>query len=170
MSAERWWVLMGLLDDVVGRLAVLVGVTAGDLEDEHARWEIYLEAMNLPAAYELLRRAVEAESDDNVAASVALRMLERTGEAERADWVNALRGAKREYVSRRAFELLILERIISGAMDPAEVAQEIDGWTDWLQLRVADSATAAGILDLLGEAGRTRRIRNVAKARRVELK
>ncbi|GAB1689170.1 hypothetical protein [Krasilnikovia sp. M28-CT-15] len=161
--------LMGSLDDAVGRLARVVGVTPGDLGDEHARWEIYLKAMNLPAAHELLIRAVDAESDDNLATSVVLRMIEKNGEAERIDWVNALRGDKRDYAHRRALELLVLERIISGAIDSTEVAQKIDGWTDWLQMRIADSATSPGILDIVGEVGRTRRIRNAAKGRRAEV-
>jgi hypothetical protein len=159
--------LMGeLLDDAVEQLARLVGVAPGDLGDEHARWVIYLKGIESPAARDLLLRAVGAETDDNLAASVVLRMIEGIGEDGRAEWVNSLRGDKREYAHRRALELSILERILSGTFDSAEVAQQIDGWTDWLQLRIAESATSPGVLDIVGEAGRTRRIRNTAKARR----
>lgn len=155
-----------LLDDAVEQLAQLVGVTPGDLGDEHARWVIYLKGMESPVARELLLRAVGAETDDNLAASVVLRMIEGIGEDERAEWVNSLRGDKRDYAHRRALELSILERILSDTFDTAEVAQQVDGWTDWLQLRIAESATSPGVLDIVGEAGRTRRIRNTAKDRR----
>jgi len=155
-----------LLDGAVERLARLVGVAAGDLGDEHARWVIYLKGIELPVARELLLRAVSTETDDNLAASVVLRMIERVREDERAEWVDSLRGDKRVYAHRRALEISILERILSGTFDSAEVAQQIDGWTDWLQLRIAESATVPGVLDIVGEAGRTRRIRNAAKARR----
>ncbi|WP_157756648.1 hypothetical protein [Plantactinospora sp. KBS50] len=156
----------GSLDDTVERLARLVGVATGDMSDEHARWAIYLKGMELPAARELLLRAVDAESDDNLAASVVLRMIERIGEAERAEWVNSLRGDKRTYAHRRALELTILERILSGTLESAEVVQQIDGWTDWLQLRIAESATSPEVLEIVGEAGRNRRIRKTAKDRR----
>ena len=161
---------MGLLDDAVVQLARFVRAAPGNLGDEHARWEIYLKAMNSRAARELLLRAIDAESDANLATSVVLRMIEELGEAERADWVNSLRGDKREYAHRRALELSTLERISSGKIDSVEVAQKIDGWTDWLQLRIADSATSAGILDIVGDVGRTRRIRNAAKGRRAKFR
>jgi hypothetical protein len=53
------------------------------------------------------------------------------------DWVNSLRGEEREYAHRRARELEIFQWVFSGAVAFAEVAHNVDGWTDWLQLRIA---------------------------------
>ena len=159
----------GSLDHAVERLARLVGVAPVDFGDEHARWAVYLKGIELPAARRLLLQAVNAESDDNLAASVVLRIMERVGEAERAEWVNSLRGDKHAYAHHRALELSVLERVLSGTLGSAEVAEQIDGWTDWLQLRIAEVATSSGVLAVMGEVGRTRRIRNTAKDRRKQI-
>lgn len=119
-----------------------------------------------PAQHELLLRGVGAEHDTEGATTVVLRIMERIEDAERAEWVNFLGGGKRDRAYRRAYELSILRHIVSGAFDAADVARELDGWSSWLQLRIAGSAPGTAILDVVGELGRTRRIRHTAKGRR----
>ncbi|MEU3395133.1 hypothetical protein [Streptomyces filamentosus] len=148
------------LRDAVERLEALTGRPGSGTADGHARWELYRTALAVDAARPALLAAVAAEPDGALAAGVVGEVLERVPRAERGTWVGALAPAVRAFCARRADELGILEdlRAGTGATGPGQV----EGWSDWLQLRIAAEVSDPPVLRALAEAGRTKRIRRAA--------
>jgi len=145
---------------------------SGDLADEHVRWVLYNQALGR-GLHDLVAAAVAEDDDQVMASGVVVAALERVPSVDRERWV-ALTSewTVADFVARRAAELEILESV-SGAVaavgDGLRRADEglgVDGWSDWLQLRAASSATRADVLDALAGGGRTRRIRHVAATTR----
>ncbi|MBD7982544.1 hypothetical protein [Oerskovia merdavium] len=145
---------------------------SGDLADEHVRWALYDQALGR-GLHDLVAAAVAEDDDQVMASGVVVAALERVPSVDRERWV-ALTSewTVADFVARRAAELEILESV-SGAVaavgDGLRRADEglgVDGWSDWLQLRAASSATRADVLDALAGGGRTRRIRHVAATTR----
>ena len=154
------------LDEVVSELARLGGSSSFDVADTHSRWGVYLSALGSPDRSELLREAVKLESDHALALSIVLRLLDEIPVDDRDDWVSQLRTDKdREYAARRKDELAILERARRQDTSLDWVESEGDGWSDWLQVRLAEFATDRRILKWLVERGRTKRIRRIAEGR-----
>ncbi|KRC37428.1 hypothetical protein ASE27_05525 [Oerskovia sp. Root918] len=145
---------------------------SGDLADEHARWALYDQAFG-QGLHDLVAAAVAEEDDRVMASGVVVAALERVPSADRARWVALTSDwAVADFVARRAAELEILESV-SGAVPapgdwlrPEAEGLGLDGWSDWLQLRAASSATRADVLGVLAASGRTRRIRHVAATTR----
>ncbi|MFI2429101.1 hypothetical protein ACH5A7_34285 [Streptomyces sp. NPDC018955] len=135
------------------------GVENVDLSSEHARWEVYLRAMDSPAEWDLLREIVGLEPDPSVATSVVLRMLERVPDAERLAWAERLAvEGKRALAVLRVRELRILE-----ADSPA--GDEVAEWSDWLQRAAAEKSASVRVLESLSRSGRTKRVRNLSAER-----
>ncbi|MFD7610839.1 hypothetical protein [Streptomyces sp. NPDC059828] len=82
---------------------------------------------------------------------------------ERDAWVQALAPSVRSFSERRARELGVLEAVQSGEFAAGGAIGMIEGWTDWLQLRVASAAQDADLLRSLADHGRTKRIRHTAR-------
>jgi hypothetical protein len=144
-------------------LADLLGESSVDLEDEHERWRLYQLASEAPEVRPCLLRAVGAEPVPALASAAVVMLLERTEHRLRGQLIEILDPTVREFPEKRAKELGILESVRM-AGDTAEVsAQEIDGWTDWLQTRVVESSASRGMLALLADRGRTKRIRRSAQ-------
>jgi hypothetical protein len=148
------------LDSAVSALLAHVGAQAIDVNDEHERWSLYQAAMGLPQAWQALEEAVRLERDDAVATSVVLQMLSRSPADGRERWVRALSSAeKRKFARRRADELGVLEAAAAGEqVQPAN-------WSRWLQERLAEQATDAGVLAYLARDGDTKRVRRAAAER-----
>lgn len=144
------------LETVLGRS------TAPDYTDGHARWDLYRAATGVPKAHPILFRAISCERDSSLAAGVVGQLLERLAPEERNAWVHALDPAVRGFSVRRVQELDVLEAVTSGNLTAHEARTALDGWSDWLQLRVIVASEDKDILRLLSEVGRTRRIRNTA--------
>lgn len=142
-------------------LARRLGAEPGDLDDGHARWAVYLEAIGRAEEWPVVPDLIADEPDLPLAAAVVVRALEVLPEARRADFVAALpEGLSREYAATRARELVVLELLAAGS------GPEFDTrWTNWLQLRVATTISVAKTLEALSTSGATRRIRNAAARR-----
>ncbi len=145
------------LEGYLGRSA------AADLDDGHARWDLYRVALDSVGALPLLLGAISAEPDSSVASGVVGEVLERVPAADRQEWVHALVPSVRGFSERRSRELGVLESIRGGDLSAARVADLIDDWTDWLQLRVIGAVRDPDVLRLLAERGRTKRIRHTAR-------
>ncbi|MFD3659396.1 hypothetical protein ACFWVF_02135 [Streptomyces sp. NPDC058659] len=150
------------LREAVRRLEALTGRVVADMADGHARWELYRAALASDTARPHLLPAVAAETDAALASAVVGDALERVPRAERASWVRALAPTARAFSERRARELGTLEDLLSGAGAPTPGAELIDGWSDWLQLRIAAEVSDESLLRLLAATGRTKRVRRTA--------
>lgn len=130
--------------------------------DGHARWELYRSAAGQPEAAELLLAAVQAETDLPLSSSVVVMMLEKVPAGERRRWVDALDPAVRDFAEQRSAELAVLDSLAQG--DSSFDAGDVEAWSDWLQLRVAQAGTDGdgNVLDVLAGHGRTKRIRRHA--------
>ncbi|MFE2016845.1 hypothetical protein ACFW9O_02195 [Streptomyces sp. NPDC059499] len=130
--------------------------------DGHARWDLYRSAAGQPEAAELLLAAVRAETDLPLASSAVVMMLEKVPADERRRWVDALRPEVRGYAERRSNELAVLDSLARG--ERSFGADDVEAWSDWLQLRAAQAGTDGDghVLDVLAEHGRTKRIRRHA--------
>jgi len=151
------------MQELLVSLAARVGVTVTDVRDEHDRWRVYAPAVNSEDCADLLLEAVGLEPDPNVALSVVLRKLEVVPQADRQRWVDGLTGdIQRQFAARRAAELQVLETRPLASSLRAGIEQE---WSDWLQLRLAESSPEHNVTYWLSRAGRTKRIRRTAAER-----
>ena len=151
-------------DDQLKSLASLAGVRDAEFGDEHVRWEVYQKVVDLAEARDQLRAALRLEPVLSLAAAVVVLAFEHVPVGERAGWVGALKEEVRAFPERRMAELEILEACRAGELAPASV--DLDEWSDWLQRRVAQTATDLAVLELLAERGRTKAIRAAATERR----
>ncbi|MFH8627730.1 hypothetical protein ACH4A8_38585 [Streptomyces vietnamensis] len=150
------------LRDAVRRLEVLTGTAVPDVADGHARWELYRAALASDAARPALLAAVESENDAALASGVVGEALERLPRTDRETWVQALDPSVRAFSARRAQELGTLEDLRSGAGVREFGPELVDGWSDWLQLRIAAEVSDPSVLRALAGSGRTKRIRRAA--------
>ncbi|WP_433722104.1 hypothetical protein ACQP2Y_42730 [Actinoplanes sp. CA-051413] len=129
------------MEELLVSLAARVGVTVADVRDEHDRWRVYAPAVDADDCADLLLEAVGLEPDPNVALSVVLRKLEVVPQADRQRWVDGLTGdIQRQFAARRAAELQVLETRPLAPSLREGIEQE---WSDWLQLRLAESPPGA---------------------------
>ncbi len=146
------------------QLEAILGTTViADYSDDHTRWGLYRTAINAPEALPTLLRAVSVEQDASLASGVVGEVLERIDPQARPAWVQALDPSVREFSARRTRELHVLESIRSGTFPATQVADVIDEWSNWLQLRIATDVSDKVINQALSERGRTKRIRNTAR-------
>ncbi len=155
--------------DVVAELARLSGGMSFDADDAHSRWNVYLHSMGNGNLAELLKEAVELEEDNAVALSIVLHILGDRPAHDRDSWVLRLRAEKdRVYAARRKDELAVLERVRREVRSDVEEAAPAE-WSDWLQIRSAESGVDTHVVGWLAENGRTKRIRRTAQARLEDL-
>lgn len=144
------------------KLVAAVG-EAPDLHADYGRWQLYRAAAADACLQEVLLEIVEEEPDRALARAVVVYMLEEVSTDQHASWLERLREDERVLATRRSVELQVLRRARDEPLELTEVNAELDGWTDWLQLRIAqyveDDACA-----LIEQRGRTSRIRRLAKA------
>lgn len=153
---------------VLDELVRLVGSDADTslqsaLTDEHARWRLYKEALCQDRGRALVLEALQF--DEELAPPTAVLALELVDPAERFAWLEVVpQGRSRDFAERRAIELGVLERLTSGS-DVEFDSSELANWSQWLQLRLAEAATAPVLLDGLASEGTTRRVRGTARER-----
>ncbi|SNS19750.1 hypothetical protein [Actinacidiphila glaucinigra] len=156
------------LGQVTAALAHRLGAAPGDLSgllhDEHERWALYRRALEHPACLPDLFDAVAVEPDPSVALGIVLQVLGGLPPDERAAWTDRLGTERgRAYAARRARELGILQGAsVTALLQDASVPES---WSDWLQLRLAESSQEPAVLNRLVAAGRTKRIRRLASER-----
>lgn len=159
------------LSAIVDSLAALEGGSTLDPSDGHERWALYRRASSLKDRTGLLFDAVRFEPDPEIALSLVLLMFDKLLAAEREAWAEQITTAKqRDFAWKRIRELDILHSAEKGELSLDRAADTHGEWSDWLQLRVADSAADGRILEILSNLGRTKRIRRIADNRIRSLK
>jgi hypothetical protein len=110
-----------------------------DDSDEHQRWPHYQRAIPVETCHLLLHAAVSVDQNDALVAAVVVQMVERVDAPHRERWIGLARNERdRQYAYRRAREVDILRS--QGAV--SELSEEtLSGWTDWLQIRLAEIST-----------------------------
>lgn len=154
-------------DEAVRELSMLAGVDfRSALEDEHVRWALYEASIHDPARHEVLRTAVRGDSNAPLASAVVTRAMGSVRSVERLIWVDTLQpGRLRDHAAKRATELDVLDELTSGG-DVIEIRSvDVEGWTQWLQQRVAERTDNTQVLHILSQAGATKHIRQVASER-----
>jgi hypothetical protein len=127
----------------------------GDASDEHQRWSLYQKAICSEACHPRLLAAIFLDPDDVLVAAVVTQMMEWVDVPRREQWIELARNERdRQYASRRAREVDILR--IQGAV-PELTRETMSAWTDWLQIRLAETSMAVRTLDHLAQYGRTRK-------------
>ncbi|MFI9363754.1 hypothetical protein ACIG5E_22270 [Kitasatospora sp. NPDC053057] len=139
--------------------------------DEHARLARYRRAFAQVApehAAGLVARVL-ADPDRAMASGAVCEYLDRRAAELLTDpgflaWCRELAEAATadDFAVRRLREWALLRAVALG--EPWEERQLLAA-SDWLQLHAAETSPAGSCLSVLAEAGRTRRIRNVAASR-----
>jgi len=148
--------------------ALLTKLVAGvgeapDLHADYGRWQLYRQAAVDAGLRPMLLDVVQEEPDRVLARAVVIYMLEVLDGDEHSQWINRLEEDEREFAQRRSTEWWVLRSARAEALCREVVEAELDGWTDWLQLRIAPyvEAEARAVIE---QRGRTHRIRQLAKA------
>ncbi|MFE5669655.1 hypothetical protein ACFQ7W_37745 [Streptomyces niveus] len=133
-----------------------------DESDEHARWAIYRAAVADEALLGLLYEALKDERESSLASAVVVLVLERTERSRHAEWIDILGDEHRGFSDRRSAELGILEDLMSERIPMVMVRDSLGEWSDWLQLKIAESVRISDVLEFVSREGRTKRIRRIA--------
>lgn len=157
-------------EEAVASLAARLGLDAAEaVADEHLRWQLYRNGIATDEGAPLVLTALCHEPNLPLASATVIWALEHRGAAERDRWIGALPpGSSSDYAKRRAIELAVAERLRD---DPETLvsAADVSGWTQWLQLRVAEESESRTALAALEVAGATKRIRRVAHEKRSKM-
>lgn len=110
-----------------------------------------------------------AEPDRLMAESVLASLVDTRAEAlgsaaSFAAWAEPVLNAVDTdgFIARRVREWSLFKALLSGA--PVD-RESLAAATNWLQRKVVEEANSAPVLAVLGEVGRTKRVRNLAKTR-----
>lgn len=151
------------------------------VEDEHVRWAAYRRMIASIAAGrdrdgdQALVAAILRDPADLVAKSAVVELVDAIAAktpdpaefqrwaADLAPELARLADGHREFVRQRVHDWSLYLAIETGH---APTADELAGTTNFMQRLLADSSTSRPALTVLGETGRTRKIRNIAKNRR----
>ncbi|MEU7743216.1 hypothetical protein [Nonomuraea sp. NPDC049158] len=155
----------GISEELRGKLIELARLQdreAGDLTDEHERWALYRVAIEDGIGVTELFELLSLEPDSALASSVVVHMVERSAPEERRLWVARLPAEVQGYAQGRVAELETLDMLCSGGFPHDQVADSLEGWSNWLQLRVTVFVEDTAVLRILAEQGRTKRVRRQA--------
>ncbi|MFD4696882.1 hypothetical protein [Streptomyces niveus] len=111
---------------------------------------------------DLLHGALKDEEESPLVSAVVVLVLERIDRSRHAEWIGILSDEHRGYADRRSTELGILAGLTSESIPMLIVRDSLGEWSDWLQLKVAESVRTSDVLDFLSREGRTKRIRRIA--------
>lgn len=150
-------------------------VEAADLEallaDPQARHQVYLTALAVaPETREsALVALVLGDPDRVMAESVMVSYVDSQASRLRSAgsfeaWAAGIARLvdEQSFLARRIREWQLFKHLMDGGnADPETLAAS----SNWLQHKVVDEASSAAILTVLGEVGRTKRVRNLAKTR-----
>ena len=140
------------------------------LNDEHLRYELYVDALSLVSSEKdeqlidivlrdadpVMREAALGAFVDRVASSRSTESFGRWYEARQT------RLSSSKFASQRAKEWLTYKDVMEGRHVPS--VQYLEA-SDWLQRKLGEDSTASEVLESLAEGGRTKRIRGIAKDR-----
>jgi hypothetical protein len=142
-----------------------------DPTDGHARFHELSAAVRegQPDDDAALLATLLAEPDRLMAESVLASLVDTRAEvrgsaASFAAWVERVLDAVGGdgFIARRVQEWTLFKALQSGAPVDREA---LAAATNWLQRKVIEEADSAAVLTVLGEVGRTKRVRNLAKTR-----
>ncbi|MBO0609207.1 hypothetical protein [Myceligenerans salitolerans] len=157
---------MRTFDEALRELAAMAGADAQPAhDDEHVRWTLYEASLPDPERRGVLQDALRGEANAPLVSAVVTKALELVPDGERRQWVDLLPpGPLRDFARVRATELGIWESLAAGER-PVDGPAEIDAWSRWLQLRIAEQLDSVRLLEELSQAGATKRIRRSARER-----
>lgn len=109
--------------------------------------------------------ALAGDENSPLVSAVVVKAIELVGAEKRAAWVDVLpAGRGRDYAEKRCVELEVLQRLL--ADDAANVnASEVQAWSLWLQLRLAEGVSNRHALAALTQSGASKRIRHLERQR-----
>ena len=141
-----------------------------DKPSEHLRFAAYLQALQQVSDDEELSlvAAVLQDPDATMAQSAVLRHLDRRASTliqgpDYMPWAQAMTNvvASRPFLLQRLHEWSLFRAVTLGRpWSPDALTQA----SNWLQLKIAGSAGSTEAVVILAQAGRTKRIRNTARA------
>ena len=164
---------MTLSQDLEHVLA-LAGMDAGDvgalIADGDGRSRAYLAALAAaPAAREgELVTIIQRDPDRVMAEATLVRHVDNQAAARSADsfaaWAATFADlvGQQGFLGRRVGEWRLFKRVMDGdEVDPAALGSA----SNWLQRKIVEEATSGPALTAMGEVGRTKRLRNLARTR-----
>jgi hypothetical protein len=175
-----WTAVRADLTGLLARAGIVDVDVSGAVADEHVRSAAYQRVVAVVAAARSREddRAVVAailRDPEELTAKTAVVALvdgvaERTGDpaafrrwaAGLAPELERLSGGHRGFVWGRVHDWAVYLTVRSGQ---APAAGELVGVTHWMQRRLASEATLPGVLAVLAEDGRTRKVRDAAGER-----
>lgn len=160
----------------LSRVLDLGGVSDADVDtlvgDENLRYPLYLSALAAaPPGHEReLVDIVRRDPDRVMAESALVAHLDRRAAAmpdgsSVLAWAVDVLGEDvngSSFVARRVREWQLFQAVAHG--EPFDRA-DLEAASNWLQRKIVDSADSAAALAVIGQAGRTKRVRNLAKTR-----
>ncbi|NEA34819.1 hypothetical protein [Streptomyces sp. SID13031] len=142
-------------------LLTATGLTP-DLTTDVGRWQLYRTAAEDTASHATLLQAATVDPDRALVMSLVVHLPALTATADHPTWLAALAPSERAYATQRSTEYALLR-----TRPPHDtLTRDLDTYTNWLQLRLAESLTHKPSLLELADRGRTKRIRNLATTRR----
>jgi hypothetical protein len=144
--------------------------------DEHARYQFYIEALSVvtPENERQLIEALLRDPDRAMKTAAIVDQVDRKGASlptaeQFATWEGTFHDLVDEYpfVVRRIEEWQLFKQI---SEDDVSKLSALPDASDWLQRKVAEESSSQPTLELLAEAGRTKRVRNMANQRLAHLK
>jgi hypothetical protein len=137
--------------------------------DEHARYQLYVEALSVvsPERERELIAAILRDPDLAMKTAAVVHHVDAkaaslpTAEQVSA-WAKTILDLVGDYAfaGRRIEEWILFKKVLED--DVSELPALRDA-TDWLQRKVVEESRSQPALELLAEAGRTKRVRNMAK-------
>jgi hypothetical protein len=134
---------------------------APDLTTDVGRWQLYRTAADDDANHETLLQIASIEPDRTLAAAVVIHLLGRTATADHPTWLAALAPSERVHAAQRSTEYSLLRTPPSRAT----LARDLDTYTNWLQLRLAETLTDQPSLQELAVNARAKHTRHIARIR-----
>lgn len=147
----------------VDALCEALHVVPLDPEDEHWRWELYRRALEADESFDALRRCVVVEPVVQIAVGVVFALLETHAIGDLDEWIAGLPPWGVGLVVEKAADFELVRTLSSAEAVVDE--EDVDRWSDWVQRRLSQGSCSETVLAALARTGRTRRVRNDARAR-----
>jgi hypothetical protein len=148
--------------ELLRQLAKAVGAGDMDVDDEHARWQVYWDAAPREDLRALLKEITGA--GEKLSRQVVVEVLKYVDEAEGRTWVDLLPpGEDRDFTERRLREWALIREAVER---PRGITDELPNLTPWCQRRLIEQATSDLVLGDIAGSGSSKRIRHAAREKR----
>ncbi|MGH3801033.1 MAG: hypothetical protein ACRDTD_13010 [Pseudonocardiaceae bacterium] len=141
------------------------------MHDEHARHQMYLNALSLASSLEEreLIATVLRDPDGVMAEAAVVSHIDRqasvlNSRSSYENWANRVVDlmSQHDFLVCRIKEWKLFKGIMEDGVGSVDALRDA---SDWLQRKVAQDATSRAVLEKLAEVGRTKRVRNIASSR-----